>query len=134
MSNDIVYQQLTLQFQSISPGQMVAVQLVPNGASIEFSSGPALADSAGVQVVAQSGFLPLAQLTITSSHLAILTQSGSANVTGFTMTLFLAADPSVSTFSMRSTSDAGILVMAQIGDSNPQAIGGADTVFSWHPH
>lgn len=131
----VVYEQLTLQVSNAAPGQRVSVQLRPSGGDAGFSTGPPFQNSSGLQAAAQSGVLPLSQLTMNPSQLTFLTswQGGASGILSFSVALSLVADPDVEAFFLRSSSDPGVQVTAQIGDAVPQVVNLTDTLFAWDP-
>lgn len=135
--SDVIYQQIVLQVSGAAPGQKISVQLTPNGSNIGFSTGPDFQSSGGIQIVAQTGNLPLSQLNVNASQATFLTSAsggGSSSSLSFNVTAFFVADPSISTFYLRSSSDPGISVQVQIGNALPQVVNQTDTLFSWNQH
>lgn len=130
-----IYQPITLQVSNAAPGQRISVVLTPNGAPIGWSSGPAYGDASGIQLVAQSGSLPLSQLEVNGTEATFLTTSsgGGGGTIAFSFSLYLVAGADVETFSLRSESDPGVEVAAQVGDSVSQVVTQTQTLFAWNP-
>jgi len=128
-----IFEPVTLQVSNAAPGQIVSIQVTPNGANVGWSTGPNFQDSAGIQVVAQSGQLPLTQMNANAQQVTFLTTAsgGIGSALSFTVQIYLAADSDISTFYLRSSSDPGVQVTAAIGNSFPQAVNQTDTLFAW---
>ena len=135
MTSSAVYQPITLNANNAVSGQKIAVLLISGStAQIAFSSGPEFQNTAGIQVMSQSGTLPLAQLNMTSSQLTVLTSSsGGGGSLSFQVGAYLAADPSVQMLYLQSLSDPGVQITASIGNGMPQVVNQTATLFSWHP-
>lgn len=133
--SDVVYQQVTLQVFNAAPGEQISVQLTANGSPIGFSTGPPFQSSAGIQAVSQNGVLPLSTFSVNSSQATFLTSSagdGSVSLT-FSVTLYLVAEPEISTFYLRSSSDPGVQVSVQIGNAVSRVVSQSNTLYSWYP-
>lgn len=130
-----VFQPLTLQVANAQAGQSIVVSVTPYGSTgipVGFSSGPALATASGLQVIAQSGTLPLATLSLTTSQIRIETVSnGGGGAITFSVPLYLAADEDIEMFLLQSYSDPDIQITAQVGDALPQVVNMTPTVFAW---
>jgi hypothetical protein len=132
-----VYQPLTLHVSDALPGQQIAVEVTSRGPSVAFSTGPAFAPSGGLQVLSESGPAPLSAVQVNAGQILLVTSSASGGDGGgglnLSVNLFLAADANISTFALRSASDAGILVTASIGSRLPEVVNQTQTLFSWNP-
>lgn len=130
----LVFQPISLQVADGWPGQQVTVLLTSTGTDVGFSSGPPLADSAGVSIVSQSGALPLTRASLNASAISVATSGSLGGGTmSFTVNAYLVADPGISTFYLRTTSDPGVEVTAQVGNAVPQVVNQTNTLFSWNP-
>ena len=131
-----VYQTITLNVSNAAAGQRIAVQLMPNGASVAWSTGPAFQNIAGILITAHSGVLPLTQLNVNSGEVLFLTATGGGGGGGalsFQLAAYLVADSNIETFLLRSNSDPGVEVTAAVGNSVPQVVNQSQTLFSWYP-
>jgi hypothetical protein len=130
-----IYQPLEFDVSNAAPGEKIAVQLTPNRSPVAFSTGPPFQIAGGLQIEAQSGSLPLSAFNVDESEATFLTVSSGAmsGSLSFSISLFLAADAGVSDFYLRSSSDPGVQVSAQVGNAQPQVVDQTDTLFAWAP-
>ena len=129
-----VYQPLTLQFENVQPGQSIVVSIIPyGGIPVGFSSGPALNSASGLQVIAQSGSVPVDHLSVTSNQIRIQTaSSGYGGTLAFALPLYLAAGEGVERFVLQSSADTSILVWANVGtDGLAEAVHQGPTLLDW---
>lgn len=133
-SESVVYKNVKLQVSNATAGQNIAVVLTSNGVDIGWSTGPSFQNSAGIKVAALSGELPLTQFGINPSEVSFQTQSsGGGGSLTFQVSAYMVAKEGIGTFYLRSSSDPGVEVTAQIGDSVPQVVNTSQTLFSWNP-
>ncbi|KAF0813475.1 hypothetical protein IGB42_01826 [Andreprevotia sp. IGB-42] len=130
MSNES-YQNITLQFSQVAAGQMILLDLVADGTPISFSGGPA-GPSSGMQIQAQPSLL-LSSFTLSSAELRIIVAPAAADTSSFSVKLYLAANPGIVRFFLKSRSDPGVQASAALGFATPQTVGTTNTPFSWNP-
>jgi hypothetical protein len=131
-----IYQPITLQVSNAVPGQEIAVQLTSRGPNVAFGTGPDFASTAGLEIVSESGPVPVSEVEVNAREVVLVTAAsggGGGGSVNFSVSLFLAADADVSTFSLRSASDSGVVVSASIGNAPPQVVNQTQTIFSWNP-
>ena len=128
-----IYRSVTLQFNDIAPGQNVSVDLAPNGSDVAWTTGPPFDRAGGIEVVPQSGVLPLSQLSVTEETLSVqTTPAGGGGELTFAVSLYLVAEAGIETFYLRSNSDAGVEITAQLGDDQPEVVNQTPTLFAWY--
>ena len=119
------YVPATISFAQVQPGQQVALQVQ----NAYLSSGTVGAAGSGISVFAQSAPLPVSNLTVTSQQIALATSGmGMGEPAYFSVSVMLAVQPG-ETFSLRSASDPGVGVTAQIAGSEPQVVNQTWTLF-----
>ncbi|MFJ2682440.1 hypothetical protein ACIOYV_01720 [Pseudomonas sp. NPDC087342] len=135
MSDDNVYQQVQLQVSNLQAGQRVVVQVSPEGSPIAWSAGPAFNSASGINLEVDGGGVPIYALSVSPSQLSVDTTfgQGGSGAMSFSVALYLVAQPGIQVFRLRSMSDPGILIVAGIGDSQPQTVNQTLTLFSWNP-
>jgi len=129
-----VYQPLMLQIDNAVPGQSIVVSVSPSGGiPVGFSGGPfQTLTTTWLQLIAQSGSVPLASLAVTGNQIRIETTSvGGGGTITFSIPLYLAAGEGVEAFLLQSRSDPGIQVTAQVGDGFAQVVNMSPTLFAW---
>lgn len=127
-----IFTPLKIVVNNAQPGQNISAALTANGASIAFSTGASFSASAGLQLTAQEGDLPLQSMYVTASDLKVSTSSQSGGEPlSFAMSLYLIGSPGIDTFYLASHSDPGIEIYVSIGNSEPQPVNEFDTLFSW---
>lgn len=128
------YLPITFNISNAQPGQVIGVSLAANGSPVEFSSGPPFQSSGGLRLEALSESLPVTELSLTPSAIRLSTGAGGGQsaISG-TLRAYLAAEADAETFSLRSTADPGVEVLAQVGDSQPQIVNRSETLFAWDP-
>lgn len=127
------YNPIILQVSNAQPGQRVSVEISPNGVPIAWSMGGEFHRASGINVCSLSGAaLPLGQLSVTPSEVAILTSSngGSGSLT-VSLEAYLVAEAGISTFYLRSSSDPGIEITAFIANASPVVVNQTPTLFSF---
>jgi hypothetical protein len=130
-----IYQSVTLQFNDLQPGQNVSVDLTPTGPDVAWSTGPPFDRAGGIEVAPQSGVLPLSQLSVTGDTLTVQTTAAGGGGGGltFAVSLYLVAEAGIDTFYLKSVSDFGLEVTAQLGGGEPQIVNQTRTLFAWDP-
>lgn len=131
-----VFQPVTLQVVNAVPGQTISVRLSASlPGSVAWSSGPPFSNFSGVQVTSQSGSLPLVNLNVASGLLTIQTSQdgGGWGIMSCTVQLYLAATGDLDMFYLSSSSDPAVQITAAIGNSVPQVVNQAQTLFPWQP-
>ena len=124
---------MTLQFNGLEPGQNVSVDLAPNGPDVAWTTGPPFDRAGGIEVVPQSGLLPLSELSVTEDTLAVqTTAAGGGGELTFAVSLYLVADAGIETFYLRSNSDPGVEITAQLGDDQSEVVNQTPTLFAWY--
>ncbi|MBN3816236.1 hypothetical protein G3N57_06225 [Paraburkholderia sp. Se-20369] len=136
--NNILYQQVVLSVTNAQAGQTIWVELQQQQSpKIGFSTGPNFESSGGIQVrLASGGNLPLTSFNVNAQTVQVITQSGGGGGGGalqFNVTLYLAAQSGISTFALRSRSDPGVQITAQVGFAQPQVVNQTYTLFYWNP-
>lgn len=128
-----LYQPLALQIANVQPGQSILVTVAASGGvPVGFSTGPALTANAGLQLIAQSGSVPVAYMSVTASQVRIQTApNGYGGTITLSVPLYLAAAEDIETFALQSRGDVGTLITAQVGSGTPQVVNPTPTVFAW---
>lgn len=131
----LVFQPIALQVSNAMPGQTVSVAVAPNGPDVGLSSGPSLQNSSTLSIVSQSGPLPLTQATLTPQSVVVQTSAnvGAFSALSFSIRAYLVAEQGAETFYLRSASDPGIEVTAQLGDAAAVIVNQTQTLFAWDP-
>ena len=133
---ETVYQQLTLQFQNVTPGQAIAVDLTGDGGfPVTFSTGSDLAPTyAGVSFDAQPG-LSITAFTIAGGAIRLNTApSGSGAPQAFALDIYLASTEGINDFLLTNASDPGIVVTAVTASSmglQQQVLSSVPTQLFW---
>ena len=126
------YQPVTLEVSNAQPGQQISIDLTGNGVDVAWSTGDPFQQSSGLQLRSQAASVPASSFTVNGSEVALSSASdGGGGAMSFTVSLFVVGDPGVETFFLRSASDPGVEVTAQIGGAQPQVVNQSQTLFSW---
>ncbi len=127
------YRPVTLAVSNAQPGQRISVDLRGNGVDVAWSTGNPFQQSSGLELRSEASSIPASSFTVNGSAVEVSTSAGGAGGSSldFSIELFLAADAGIETFFLRSASDPGVEVTAQIGSAQPEAVNQAQTPFSW---
>ncbi|AEK61859.1 hypothetical protein [Collimonas fungivorans] len=135
--SETVYQQVQLQITNAQAGQNIWIDLQKVTEPVAWSTGPAFDGSGGINITVpgSSSALPLNSFIITASSVKVSTVSsgggGGGGALSFNVTLYLVAQPGIQNFSLRSLSDPGVTVQAQVGFAQPQAVNQTFSQFPW---
>ncbi|QDQ28012.1 hypothetical protein FNU76_17595 [Chitinimonas arctica] len=132
MSNK--YQNITLQVSNAQPGSRIMVQLAPQtqGDTVAWSTGQPYSTSAGIQIQATSGTLPLAQFNVTASSVTFLTSSsGGGSAMQFNMQSFLVANETLQQFTLMAITDPNVQVTVSVNNGMPQTVNSSPSPFNW---
>ncbi|NWB45159.1 hypothetical protein [Pseudomonas gingeri] len=135
MSDTNVYQQVQLQVSNAVPGQQIVVELAEQSSPVAWSSGPDSERSSGIFIQTSPGaILPLSSFSTSATQVVVNTSStASQGSVSFSIRLYLVAQAGIQTFSLRSRSDVGVMVLASISGSPLQAVNATFTTFPWSP-
>lgn len=133
--SETVYQQVQLQITNAQPGQNIWIDLQKVNETVAWSTGPAFDGSGGINIVVpgSSSALPLNSFIINAFSVKVSTVSagGGGGALSFNVTLYLVAQPGIQSFSLRSLSDPGVTVQAQVGFAQPQVVNQTFSQFPW---
>ncbi len=129
-----LFKVVTICVSNMAPGQTFGMELSANGVNVAWSSGPSFQNTAGLTITSQSGVLPVTSFSVNSSSIIIGTtaEAGGDSLT-FVLELYLVGGAGIETFYLRSSSDPGVEVTAQIGNEVPQVVNDSQTLFLWNP-
>jgi hypothetical protein len=134
--SETVYQQVQLQISNAQAGQNIWIDLQRVDLPVAWSTGPAFDGSGGINITVpgSSSALPLNSFIITASSVKVSTVSsggGGGGALSFNVTLYLVAQAGIQSFSLRSLSDPGVMVQAQVGFAQPQMVNQTFSQFPW---
>jgi hypothetical protein len=134
--SETVYQQVQLQITNAQAGQNIWIDLQKVDLPVAWSTGPAFDGSGGINIIVpgSSSALPLNSFIITASSVKVSTVSsggGGGGALSFNVTLYLVAQAGIRNFSLRSLSDPGVMVQAQVGFAQPQMVNQTFSQFPW---
>ncbi|SFB76252.1 hypothetical protein [Collimonas sp. OK412] len=134
--SETVYQQVQLQITNAQAGQNIWIDLQKVDLPVAWSTGPAFDGSGGINIIVpgSSSALPLNSFIITASSVKVSTVSsggGGGGALSFNVTLYLVAQAGIQNFSLRSLSDPGVMVQAQVGFAQPQMVNQTFSQFPW---
>ena len=129
------YAQATVSVSNAKPGQKASVQLTSkSGVQVLWRTSDSAKTSAyGINLNSTSGALPVQNVSIAAQTMTILTSSasGSSAALAFTLSTFLAAVDSVSSFSISSTSDSGVQVTFAFVGQKPITLTSNAVTMGW---
>ncbi|KQN26632.1 hypothetical protein ASE86_11200 [Sphingomonas sp. Leaf33] len=131
-----IYQGITLLVVSnnAQSGDRITINLGERGGkNVAWSTGQDFATSSGIQLSSTGGgSVPVSSFAITAEKITfMLAPSDSGSSTQFRVSAFLAADPSITEFSLSLTSDENSQVQAALSMQEPATLGPNPTVFDW---
>lgn len=130
-----VYQHVQLTISGVQPGQRVllGVQGSPS-APVSFSIGPSEGWESGFVLNSQWQAIPVTNLSLSGSTLAIDTLSaGGGGSTPIMVEVYLVASEGVQSFTLVNQSDPGITVTASsVGYDDAQTVNQSPTLFPWY--
>lgn len=131
------FQQVQLQISNAQPSQTIWIEMAEQQPEVVWSTGPDFESSAGINIqVVGGGALPLSGFYVNPQEVKVQTTAGGGGGGGtlsFNVTLYVAAQQGANSFSLRSRSDAGVVVMAQVGFAQPQTVNTTFTQFPLNP-